>query len=72
MDKAVRDAASILQGDVAHYNLTVRERLEQLTGQSDAQGGRSGSQSGPSAQDGPPAWSVDPDYPLLESVLVRM
>lgn len=43
VDEAALNAVTTLQGDVAYYQSTVRERLKRLPGQGDAQ-----SKSGPS------------------------
>lgn len=55
VDKATPGVGLPLQGDVAHYQATVREVLERLAGQSGAQGGFSGLQVGPSIR------TVNPD-----------
>lgn len=64
VDEADCGTITSLQGDVAYCQSAVRERLKRLVGQGGARGqnGTNGLQGGPSAQNGSPLWSVDPDF----------
>lgn len=63
LDEAARDAVVSLQGNIAHFQSTVRERLELLAGHGSSQGGPSG------AQDDPVSGSVDPDSGYLAKMV---
>lgn len=58
------DAVPSLQGGFAYCQAIVRERLERLVGQGDAQGGPIGSERDLRARGRPPSGSV---YPNSES-----
>lgn len=53
-DKEAREVVTSMQGDVAHRQSTVRERIVWFSGQGGVEGGRS-------AQNGPFPGLVDPD-----------
>lgn len=65
VNEAASDAVTSLQDDVAHYQSTVRERLERLAGLDNAQGG-------PSVQCGPPHRSVESDSGSYDRTVVHL
>lgn len=72
MDETACDAVTSSQSDVLSCWSNVQNRLDRLAGEGGAQGGLTGCQGGPSAQDGPSPRSLDPNFRTLDRLVVCM